>query len=106
MAISKEQADAISDALIAPVSQEAARLAALRGLRRRRKMPLRWRLVAIVAGSSVGALLSGLCLRSGQLRFGSSQFACSFLSVLRNSFGTEELESNYSHKWAAAERLR
>jgi hypothetical protein len=57
MAMSKEQADAIADAIMAPAKQQAARVAASRQLRQRKVMPLRWRLIALLAGLSMGTLL-------------------------------------------------
>ena len=62
MALSKEQANAIFDALTATARQEHERQIALRELKKRRIMPLRWRLVALLAGLAVGALLYGALL--------------------------------------------
>ncbi len=56
MQLSKEQVEAAFDALSAPAREKRERLAAVRDLKRRRTMPLRWRLNAVLAGISVGAV--------------------------------------------------
>jgi VIT1/CCC1 family predicted Fe2+/Mn2+ transporter len=60
MALSKEQADAVFEALTTPARQareETARRAELRELKRRKIMPLLSRFVALLIGATVGVLL-------------------------------------------------
>jgi hypothetical protein len=57
MQLSKEQAQVAFEALSAPAREERERLSAARILKKRTIMPLRWRLVALLVGESVGALL-------------------------------------------------
>jgi hypothetical protein len=55
MPLSKEQAESAFDIATAPARQERARQELLREQKRLQVMPLRWRLWAVLAGTTIGA---------------------------------------------------
>lgn len=62
MPMTEEQAKVAFDAATAPEREERARQLAIRELKRRQIMPVRWSLFAITLGVSIGAILYWLVL--------------------------------------------
>ena len=57
MSLSKEQAESAFDIATAPARQERARQEALREQKKLQVMPLRWRLWAALAGTTIGVIV-------------------------------------------------
>jgi hypothetical protein len=57
MTLSKEQAEAAFEAITVSARQERAKQAAVRDLKRRKIMPVRWTLCALLAGVGIGFIL-------------------------------------------------